>query len=146
MWRSTFVPETIFRRSIRPKQTDRTGWTIWTHSDELNWAGRRTFHQHNSLSLVRLMKSSTFGLGLSPSRSCNYPLQRLTIVFSGSGISFICSLGFDILKQNRGEIRFSKYAGWGRWIPNITTVRHFRSGLRDWRNILGSVIIRHFLP
>ena len=31
--KSTFVPETIFGRSIRLKQT---GWTIQTHSDELN--------------------------------------------------------------------------------------------------------------
>ena len=40
IWRSTFGLETIFRRSIRLKQTDRTCWTIQTHSDELNW-GRR---------------------------------------------------------------------------------------------------------
>ena len=37
-------------------------WTIQTHSDELNWARRQTFHELNSLSLVPLMKSSTFGL------------------------------------------------------------------------------------
>ena len=37
-------------------------WTTQTHSDELNWARRQTFHELNSLSLVRLMKSSTFGL------------------------------------------------------------------------------------
>ena len=36
MSRPTFVPETIFRRSIRLKRTDRTCWTIQTHSDELN--------------------------------------------------------------------------------------------------------------
>ena len=29
------------------------------------WARRQTFHEINSLSLVRLMKSSTFGLGLT---------------------------------------------------------------------------------
>ena len=40
-----------FRRSfIRLKQTDRTCWTIQTHSDELNWARRGTFHKLNSLS------------------------------------------------------------------------------------------------
>ena len=50
MWRSTFVPETIFKRSIRLKQTDRTRWTIQTHSDELSWARR---HERNSLSLTR---------------------------------------------------------------------------------------------
>ena len=39
-----------FRRSfIRLKQTDRTCWTIQTHSDELNWARRGTFHKLNSL-------------------------------------------------------------------------------------------------
>ena len=65
MWKSTFVQETIFRRSIHLEQTDRTCWTIQTHSDELNWARRRTFHEVNSISLVRLMKISTFGLGLS---------------------------------------------------------------------------------
>ena len=65
MWKSTFVPETIFRRFIRLEQTDRTCWKIQTHSDELNWARRRTFHEVNSISLVRLMKISTFGLGLS---------------------------------------------------------------------------------
>ena len=47
MWRSTCVPKTIH-----------------SHSDELISARRRTFHELNStLSLVRLMKSSTFGLG-----------------------------------------------------------------------------------
>ena len=50
MWRSTFVPETIFRRCIRLKQTERTCWTIQTHSDELNWARCGTFHELNSLS------------------------------------------------------------------------------------------------
>ena len=64
MWRSTFVPETIFRRSIRLKQTNRTCWTIQTHLDELNWARRRTFLEVNSIILVHLKKSSTFGLGL----------------------------------------------------------------------------------
>ena len=62
------------------KQTDRTRWTIQTHSaDELNWARRRIFYELNSLSLFRLMKTSTFGLGL---RGLNHleiassPLQR----------------------------------------------------------------------
>ena len=64
MWRSTFVPETIFRRSIRLKKTDRTCRTIQTHSDELNWPRRRNFRELNSLSLARLTKSSTFGVGL----------------------------------------------------------------------------------
>ena len=34
-------------------------------SDELNWAIRQTFHEPNSLSLVCLMKSLTFGLGIT---------------------------------------------------------------------------------
>ena len=61
MGSSTFVPETI----LRHKQTDGTCWTIQTRSDELNWARGRSYHEPNSLSLVRLMKSSTFSLGLS---------------------------------------------------------------------------------
>ena len=65
MWKSTFVPATIFRRSIRLKQTDRTYWTIQTHSDELNRDRRRNFHELNSLSLIRLIKGSTFGIGLT---------------------------------------------------------------------------------
>ena len=54
-----------FRRSIRLKQMDRTCWTIQTHSDELKLARRWTLPELNSLSLVRLMKSSTFDLGQS---------------------------------------------------------------------------------
>ena len=49
VWTSMFVPETIFRCSIRLKQTERTCWTIQTHSDEPTWARRRTFHGLNSL-------------------------------------------------------------------------------------------------
>ena len=63
MWRSV-GPGENFRRSIRLEQSDRTCWTIQTHSEELNWASRRTFHEINLLRLVRLTKSSTFGLGL----------------------------------------------------------------------------------
>ena len=80
MWRSTFVPGMIFRRSIRLKQTDRTCWTIQTHSDELNWASSRTFHELHSQSLVRLMKSSTFGLGLRPYNLSNQSLLKKTIL------------------------------------------------------------------
>ena len=64
MWRSTFVPETIFRRSIRLKKTGGTCWTIQTHSDQLNWARCRNLRELNSLSLARVIKSSTFCLGL----------------------------------------------------------------------------------
>ena len=59
---STDVPILLV---TQPNQTDRKCWTIQTHSDELNWAKRRTCHERNSLSLVRIMKSLTFGL--SPS-------------------------------------------------------------------------------
>ena len=47
------------------KQTDRTCCKIQTLSDELNWTRRRTFHELKSLSLVRLIKSSMFGSGLT---------------------------------------------------------------------------------
>ena len=57
--------ETTSRSFIRLKQTDTTCWTTQTHSDELNWARRRTFHGLNSLSLDCFIKSSTFGLGLN---------------------------------------------------------------------------------
>ena len=56
MWRTTFLPETIFSRSIRLKQTDSACWTIQIHLDEHNWARRRIFHEVNLLSLVSLMK------------------------------------------------------------------------------------------
>ena len=46
--------ETILGRSIPLKQTDRTSWTIQSHSDELNWARRPTFHELNSLCLDHL--------------------------------------------------------------------------------------------
>ena len=64
MWRSTFFPPTIFRRYIRLKQMNRTCLAIQTHPGELNWAGRRTFHELISLTLVRLMQCLTFGLAL----------------------------------------------------------------------------------
>ena len=64
MFKSTFAPETIFRRSIRLKWRDRTCWTIQTHSDKLTWVRRKTFLELNSLSLVRFLKSSMFGLAL----------------------------------------------------------------------------------
>ena len=45
------------------KRTDKTCFslTIQTHSHELYWARRRTFQELNSLTLVRLMKTLTFG-------------------------------------------------------------------------------------
>ena len=59
MKQSTFVPQSIFTRfSIKFVRF------IQNESDELNWVQRRTYHELNSLSLVRLMWSSTFDLGL----------------------------------------------------------------------------------
>ena len=46
------------------------------NSDELNWASSRTFHELHSQSLVRLMKSSTFGLGLRPYNLSNQSLLK----------------------------------------------------------------------
>ena len=65
MWKSmSFCPSEA--------ETDRTCWTIQTHSwDEINWAISRNFHEIDSLSLVRLMKSSTFGLGLRDKKNNN---------------------------------------------------------------------------
>ena len=67
MWSSTFVPETIFRRSFSLNQTDRKCWTIGSHSDERTRLSKTSNFSwtYNSLSLVGLMKSLTFGLGLS---------------------------------------------------------------------------------
>ncbi len=58
MKRSTFVPQSIFARYIRPKQTNRTCWSIFIRSDEFNWVKHEliVYHERNSLSsLVRFM-------------------------------------------------------------------------------------------
>ena len=94
MWKSTFVPETIFRRSIRLRQTGTTCWKIQTYSDELNWARRRIFHELKSQTLVRLMKSSTFGQGLryygGPKRKRKQSLCKSCLFSVGfRGIFFI---------------------------------------------------------
>ena len=61
MWRWTFVQDRIFRPwdvlSVWSRRIERVGRS---GADELNWARRRTFHELNSLSLARLMKSSMF--------------------------------------------------------------------------------------
>ena len=59
MWRSTFVPETILRRK------ERVGGSRQTHSHELNWARRRTFHELHSLSLVLSWKVQVRRLDLA---------------------------------------------------------------------------------
>ena len=62
-------------------ETDRTCWTIQTHSwDEINWAISRNFHEIDSLSLVRLMKSSTFGLGLRDKKNNNNKAESFFLV------------------------------------------------------------------
>ena len=98
-------------------QKDRTCWTsIQTHSDELNWARRWTFHERNSLSLVRLMKSSTFRGGsriffrrgctrLLPYFNTNKPHSfffwqntsciRKPQIISGGGVRTPCTLPLD---------------------------------------------------
>ena len=50
-----------------------------THSDEVNRARRRTFHEFNSLTLIRLMKSSTFDRSLrrSPTKNYKSPFSKI---------------------------------------------------------------------
>ena len=63
MWRPTFVSDRGDLETSYPSEAD--GWnvlnsfrrTIRTHSDELNWARRRTLHELDSLSLVQHIKS-----------------------------------------------------------------------------------------
>ena len=55
----------LFTGDVFQCNVDRTCWMIQANSDELNLGKRRTFHELNSLNLARLMKSSTFGLGLT---------------------------------------------------------------------------------
>ena len=73
--------ELVCLPSFPLKQTDRMCWTIQTHSDKLNWARRHTFHELNSLSFFRLMKSSTFGLGLTDSKKKSYKKCPLLVFF-----------------------------------------------------------------
>ena len=105
MWRSV-CPGENFRRSIRLEQSDRRCWTIQTHSKELNWASRRTFHEINSLRLVRLMKSSTFGLGLKvpayvqrTEKKCSRSAIHMQPVFL-----FTCIVCFNVV--NTKAVRF----------------------------------------
>ena len=67
MWRSMFVTETIFRRSVSVwSRHIKRFWTIWSHSRKLKWARRRTFHQLHSLSLGSSHeKFDRFGIGLT---------------------------------------------------------------------------------
>ena len=79
MWRSTFVPETIFRRCIRLKHTERTCWTIQTHWDDFNWATCRTFHELNSLSRGLDRAHQKFDVWLRPRQSRHFgPASKTT--------------------------------------------------------------------
>ena len=60
--------------------------------------------------------------------------------FSRSGISLIWTSGFEIVKQNRGEIRDWKYAQEVNAQNNpqdYGIARNFGSGLQGWRTPLG---------
>ena len=83
------VPEKIFRRSISLEQTVGTCWTIQTHLNELNGARPGTFHELSSLTLVRLMNSTTFSLGQKVERLFSYYFffSRNTVVSIGTGSS-----------------------------------------------------------
>ena len=94
MWRSTFVPETISRRSIRLELTDRTCWKTQLLQTNLTGPGRLFFHELNSLSLVRLIKSSAFGIGLTRYRVTVFSNTRLTL----SG--FLLSSSLSVLSLN----------------------------------------------
>ena len=70
---------------------------IQTHSDEVNLGRRRTFHELNSLNLARLMKSSTFGLGITLFRED--PNETLSKILLAS--FFILPTSFLKEKKNR---------------------------------------------
>ena len=114
IWRSTFLTEMIFRCSIRPRQKDRTSWTIQTHSDELNRARGRTFHEVNSLSLVRFLKSSTCGLGLRVlSSCCTVHYQEVT---ERSSFNL---LGCDVHKPMRHDVHDSYLHSTNQYVCSI---------------------------
>ena len=94
MWRSTFVPETISRRSIRLEQTDRTCWKTQLLQTNLTGPGRLFFHESNSLSLVRLIKSSAFGIGLTRYRVTVF--SNTCLILSG----FLLSSSLSVLLLN----------------------------------------------
>ena len=71
-------------------------WKERAHSDEVNLGRRRTFHELNSLSLARLMKSSTFGLGVRLLK--DDPNETLFKIFLASFNSLFPFLSFFIKK------------------------------------------------
>ena len=79
---------------------------IQTHSDEVNQARRRTFHELNSLNLARLVKNSTFGLGLTVLREDpNETLFKILLAFF-----FIIPTSF-LKKNNNGKKSIKLYLG-----------------------------------
>ena len=59
----------------------------------INWSRRWTFHELNALSSVRLMKSSTFGLGLTDI------LLLLNLTFGDSSIYLVYQLQYILASQ-----------------------------------------------
>ena len=137
MWGSTFVLKTILKRSIRRKQTDRTCWTIQTPSDELNWARRRTF---NSLTLVGLMKSSTFALGLRRSQSVeNSPFAVWHVAFTYHKVERNCVMQLIVWTSKFFRIRVEKgrYLEVSRVLPVLlldVLVAVALAVARDWNS------------
>ena len=108
MWGSTFVLKPILKRSIRRKQTDRKCWTIQTPSDERNWDRRWTF---KSITLVRLMKSSTFALGLRHRSSQsveNSPFAVWHVAFTYYKVERNCVMQLMVWTSKFFKIRVEK--------------------------------------
>ena len=74
MKRSTFDPESIFSRSFRLLQTERTSRSIQIHPVELNWDKRRSCHDLNSSELSSSELSSTF---VRPSSNVAFLSRRI---------------------------------------------------------------------
>ena len=124
MWRSTFVPE-----------TDRTCWTIQTHSDQLYWARRRTFHELNSLSFLRPMKSSTFGLVLMSHITCDVEVENWKCWKVGcvaDGVVWWSARGS--YQENRAETNFE----------SVQEIQHFLHMLNSYCAHTASIILNHW--
>ena len=124
MWRSTFVPE-----------TDRTCWTIQTHWDQLYRARRRTFHELNSLSFLRLMKSSTFGLVLMSHITCDVEVENWKCWKVGcvaDGVVWWSAPGS--YQENRAETNFE----------SVEEIQHFLHMLNSYCAHTASIILNHW--
>ena len=89
-----YMKSPLFTGDVFQCNVERTCWMIQTHSDEVNLGRRRTFHELNSLSLARLMKSSTFGLGVRLLK--DDPNETLFKIFLASFNSLFPFLSFFI--------------------------------------------------